>query len=209
MGRHILSVSKRSNVAYKTYTTDALVIGSVDQRTADRLMVLFTREAGLVHARAVSVRREKSKLRYGLQDFSLARISLVRGKQGWRITGAERTNNLYFLTSDRQVRAAIMRVLRLVRRLVRGEETHVALYDILTDGLSALSSCKDDEIARAEHILTLRILSALGYVAPNDGYQQLLVPLSLRTALSFQKDNISEQRVIQTAIDEALAMSQM
>lgn len=195
-------------MAYQTYTTDAIVIGSVDERAADRFIALFTREAGLVHARAVSVRREQSKLRYGLQDFSLARVSLVRGKTGWRITGAERANNLYFSTQDRKVRAAIMRVLKLVRRLVRGEEMHVALYDILADGLSVLSACQEEETVRSERILALRILSALGYVAPKDIYQQMLVAPSLRAVLSAEEADL-EAHAIRSAIDAALAVSQL
>lgn len=196
-------------MSYQTYTTDALVVGSEDNLTADRVIVLFTREAGLVYARAVSVRREKSKLRYALQDFSLAHISLVRGKQGWRIIGAERADNLYFQTSDRRVRGALLRVLKLVRRLVRGEETHAALYDILIDGLAVFSVCRDDEIVRSERVLILRILSALGYVAPKDAYRHILTALSLRAALSFQEDSISEEYAVQAAIDEALAVSQL
>jgi recombinational DNA repair protein (RecF pathway) len=196
-------------VAYQTYTTDALVVGSEDRLTADRLIVLFTREAGLVHARAISVRREKSKLRYGLQDFSLVRVSLVRGKQGWRIIGAERADNLYFSAGDRHVRGALLRVLKLVRRLVRGEETHVALYDILTDGLHALSVCAETELVRGERVLMLRILSTLGYIAPEDAYTHALAAASLREALSSQADSISEERAVRVAIDEALLVSQL
>lgn len=196
-------------MSYQTYTTDALVVGSIDCLTADRLIVLFTRDAGLVHARAMGVRKEKSKLRYGLQDFSLVLVSLVRGKSGWRIIGAERPRNLYFSASDRSVRGALLRTLKIVRRLVRGEETHTALYDILTDGLSILPHCTEDEIARAERILTLRILFALGYIAPKDAYRRMLFAPSLREALSFQSNSISEERAIKTAIDEALAVSQL
>ena len=196
-------------MAYQTYTTDALVIGSENQLTADRMFVLFTREVGLVHARAVSVRKEQSKLRYGLQDFSLARISLVHGKQGWRITGAECANNLYFSAHGRQVRGALLRVLKLVRRLVRGEETHTALYDLLVDGLAILSSSRDTDIARGERILLLRILSALGYVAPKDAYQNLLLHTSLHTALSCQEHSTSEERAVTMAINEALIVSHL
>lgn len=196
-------------MAYQTYTTDALVIGNANHLTADRFIVLFTREAGLVYARAVSVRRERSKLRYGLQDFSLVRASLVRGKQGWRITGAECANNLYFSATDRRIRGALLRVLKLVRRLVRGEEAHNALYDILVDGLAVLAVCRDGEIARGERILALRILSALGYVAPKDDYRHLLATVSLRGALSFQEAGTPEERAVQLAINEALAVSQL
>ncbi len=196
-------------MAYQTYTTEALVVGSYDHLSADRVILLFTREAGLIHARAISVRREQSKLRYSLQYFSHVRISLVRGKQGWRIIGAEQVNNLYFAASDRRVRGALLRVLKLVRRLVHGEETHVALYNTLIDGLLVLSHCRDAEIARSERILTLRILAVLGYIAPREAYQQMLMAPSLSAALSVQEDTIPEERAVQAAITAALEVSQL
>ena len=196
-------------MSYQTYTTDALVIGGRDHLTADRFVALFTREAGLVYARAVSVRREQSKLRYCLQDFSLVRASLVRGKTGWRVIGAERASNLYFTAPGRVARGALLRVLKLVRRLVRGEEMHRALYDIVIDGLAVLAVCGADEVARGERGLVLRILSALGYVAPKNTYEHALAAPSLRVALSSHTDILSEERTIQKAIDEALAVSQL
>lgn len=195
-------------MAYHTYTTDALVIGSEDRLAADRMLMLFTCDAGLVYARAVSVRRERSKLRYGLQDFSSVRVSLVRGKRGWRIVGAEPKENLYFSASDRQVRAALMRTLKLMRRLVRGEEPHAGLYTTLADGLSLLASCRGDEIVRAERALTLRILAALGYVAPRGDYQYALSASSLGEAL-VSEEKETEEESMQSAIDEALAVSQL
>ena len=72
-------------MAYATYTTQALVCGTFDRNTADRSYRLFTREFGMVWADARSVRLEKSKQRSALTDFSVVRISLVRGKAGWKI----------------------------------------------------------------------------------------------------------------------------
>lgn len=196
-------------MAYKTYTTDAFVIGSEDRLTADRVYMLFTREAGLIYARAVSVRREASKLRYGLQDFSCVRVSLVRGKAGWKVTGAERAYNLYFSTDDRQIRAALLRIFRLMRRLVRGEETHIGLYDVLADGLAALALSEADHTSHAERILTLRLLFMLGYVEPKDAYRSLLGALTLSEALEHAKMSDVQDTAIRTAIGDALEASHL
>ena len=195
-------------MAYQTYTTDALVIGAHDRLTADRTIALFTRDAGLVHARAISVRREKSKLRYGLQDFSLVRVSLVRGKAGWRVIGAERTRNFYFSTESRQTRAAILRIVKMLRRLVQGEETNVMLYDVLTDGLAVLSATQEEGIMHAERVLMLRLLCALGYVAPKAEYRELLSAPSLASALAVRPGDAPAETV-RRAIDQALTISQL
>lgn len=196
-------------MAYKTYTTDALVVGSEDRLTFDRTIVLFTREAGLVYARAMGVRKERSKLRYGLQNFSTVRVSLVRGKQGWRVIGAERMHNLYFAADDREARAALLRTVKLVRRLVRGEEAHPALYDVLVDGVDTLARCAPEAVVRTERLLTVRLLAALGYVAPRPAYAAALEAPTLAEAMATESTSFDEDRALRTAIDYALSASQL
>lgn len=195
-------------MAYQTYTTDVLVIGSVERASADRVLVLFTRDAGLVHARAVSVRQEKSKLRYALQEFSRARVSLVRGKQGWRVIGAEQSDNLYFSNENRHLRSVLLKVIRLVRRLVRGEEAHPELFDTVIDGITTLATLDADVLPRAERVLMLRIVSSLGYVAPRRGYEAALEASTLAEALAIPPQP-QEESVVRRAIDEALVVSQL
>lgn len=198
-----------TGMAYRTYTTEALVVGSEEGMAADRSILLFTRDAGLVRARAVSVRLEQSKLRYGLQDLSLVTVSLVRGKQGWRVVGAERSTNLYFHTDDRTRRAALLRAVRLVRRLVRGEESHSALYDLVLDGIGALLAILPEELPRAERLFVLRLLSVLGYVAPHGAYAHAITAPSLHGALSADHEPAAEERAATRAIDRALSVSQL
>lgn len=192
-------------MAYRTYTTDALVIGNREYLSSDKTFFLFTRDLGLVYGRAVSVRKEASKLRYGLQDFSFVRCSLVRGKNGWRIVGAERSANVYYAAEERAARGALLRTVRLVRRFVRGEEAHPELYDTLADGLASLSVSTEGESERLERILALRLLAILGYIAPRPAYRDLLAAETLGAAGTFP----SEERVVSRAIEEALAVSHL
>ena len=169
--------------------------------------MLLTRDAGLVFGRAISVRKEQSKLRYGLQDFSRARVSLVRGKHGWRVIGAEECTNLYFINDDRITRGALLRIMKLVRRFVRGEESNPIFYDILIDGLTTLASSPKEKVIALEHLLMLRLLAILGYVAPHESYAHFLEQSPLRT---FEATVLEKERVtIQWAIDRALVASQL
>lgn len=195
-------------MAYQTYTTDALVVGSENRLTADRICVLLTREVGLLYARAAGLRRERSKLRFCLQDFSLVRVSLVRGARGWRLTGAEEAHNLYFSIRDRAAHAALVRTLRLLRRLVRGEEHSPALYDALRDGLFALALCVGAEAERGERVLALRLVSALGYVSPERTLGPLLSARTLSDALAVPEEH-REAQVVRSVIARALAASQL
>ena len=62
------------------YHTEAFVLGSRNVGEANKMLSLYTRELGLVYAHAQGIRLGKSKLRFGLQDFSHATVDLVQGK---------------------------------------------------------------------------------------------------------------------------------
>lgn len=186
------------------YITDALVCGSRNSNTSDRSYLLFTREAGMVWASARSVREERSKQRFALQEFSLIRATLVRGKASWRIAGVEPMHNLYYVTTQRDVRGCQRNIMRLLRRVMQGENPQAKLYDDVVKSLKKLGECNPKAL---ELVLSLRILRELGYVAPHASYAVLLecpyayegVPLLTR----------EEEESSTRAIDIALESSQL
>src|SRR3954471_7552123 len=103
---------------YQKYQTDALVLGSRESGEADRTISIYTRDFGLVRGRATSVRSEKSKMRYAVQNYSRASVSLVRGKRGWRVAGA--IAQVGAQGKDKAAVATFARIGELVTRLVQG-----------------------------------------------------------------------------------------
>lgn len=156
-------------MSYATYTTEAIVCGSYDSHTSDRSYLLFTRDAGMVWASAKSVREERSKQRYALQDFSIARVSLVKGKSGWRIGSALSLGNPFLGAHSRAQRGYVTYLITQVRRYVQGEVPMPELFD---DMITLLE--RADEDARhneaLQSIFLLRLLKQLGYVAPEEGF---------------------------------------
>ena len=75
----------------------------------------------MVFATARSVREERSKQRYALQDFSCIRVSLVKGKSGWRIGSVEALGNPFLRAESRALRGSISYVVTQLRRYVHGE----------------------------------------------------------------------------------------
>lgn len=150
-------------MAYKTYTTEALVVGVRDRAGADRSVRLFTEESGMLTARATGIREEKSKMRYALQPFSFARVTLVRGKYEWRLTGALCGSNVFFSANDRACRGQLLKFMRLVERFITGEEESRELFRIVSDGVRHLAE-HDDEVAY--RVSVFRLLTSLGYIAP-------------------------------------------
>lgn len=147
-------------MSYRIYRTRATVLRSFPYREADRTLALYTEDFGLIYARAQGVRLEKSRLRYAVCDLSIANVSLVRGKAGWRLTGAIAQN---ISRLDRESLVSYARIAALVSRLVGGEEPNSYLFDTLMQAHTLLSAKSDPELV--EVVSVSRILHSLGYVA--------------------------------------------
>ena len=147
---------------YQKYQTEAVVLGSREVGEADRVYALFTRNFGLVRARASAVRSEKSKMRYALQNYARAEVSLVKGKRGWRLAGASALKNA---SGDPCGVGAFARICELVIRLVNGEEKNDYLFAALAEAHGALMVEKCDAFGTIEIVCVARLLYALGYIS--------------------------------------------
>ena len=148
-------------MSHHIYTTPGFVVESFAHGEAGKFIYIFTRDLGMVAGAAQGIRLSQSKLRYHAQDFSFATFSLVRGKEIWRIVGAEKI-------SEKKVSPLFVRVLKILKRLVPGEEKNEALFEAVLAAHTFLHNSDPalvaaDETA-AEYIIMLRILHQLGYV---------------------------------------------
>lgn len=189
---------------YQTYITEALVCGSYDNNNADRSFLLFAREAGMIYAHAKSVREERSKQRYALQECSHIRATLIRGKSGWKIAGAEPIQNLYMHADSRETRAFLRNIIRLLKRVIHGETVYEEIFD---DVVRACMESAKYPHTKLETVLSLRILHALGYIAPTPAYARFL-----HCAMPFdQVINLppEDETKCQEVIEHALMQSQL
>ncbi|MBI5469719.1 DNA repair protein RecO [Candidatus Kaiserbacteria bacterium] len=147
---------------YQKYQTEALVLGSRELGESDKTYALFTRDFGLVRARASAVRREASKMRYALQNYSRVNVSLVKGKRGWRIAGASALLGLNPRGNTSRI-SAFARISELVVRLVQGEDANQYLFEALSQAHEAL--LQGAEVPTVEIVCVARVLYALGYIS--------------------------------------------
>lgn len=136
-------------MSYAIYSTRGFILGSTPSGEASKIYLIYTEDFGLVRARAQSVRLLTSKLRYNLEDYSFGTFSLVKGREIWRLTGAEKLDSSGSLSPTRA------RVLNLVKRLVQGEEKNEKLW-------KALLLLTEKEMK--EPLILVYILDALGYL---------------------------------------------
>jgi recombinational DNA repair protein (RecF pathway) len=191
-------------MAYQTYITEALVCASIDSQTSDRSFLLFTREAGMVYAHAQSVREERSKHRYSLQECAHARVTLVRGKAGWRVTGAEPLHNFYSRAETREARAFVRNIILLIRRVMQGETAHETVFD---EVIFASTHVGQHVPGKLESILSLRILHALGYIASEPSVSMYLdTPFA---SLDTHSLDVDTEKHCHTLITQALLESHL
>lgn len=143
-------------MSYHVYTTKGLVISERPLREADRIYSILTRDLGLVRASALGVRKEPSKLRGALEPITLSTISLVRGREYWRITSAETIRRI--LPENEAARPLI-----LLEKLVQGEAGNPDLFDAVESEL--LLDRRDDLF---EVRLVSKIMFYLGYLKQED-----------------------------------------
>lgn len=154
-------------MAHHIHHTEGYILGSAGVGEANRYIIIFTRELGVIGAVAQSVRRIESKLRYALQDFSHARIDVVRGKQSWRITSAQALHDLDAIHTDQAKLRPYVRTLMLVRRLCSGEEPNEELFSMIGDafGFLVTHTLMHEALEGWELVVSIRILHNLGYLS--------------------------------------------
>lgn len=160
-------------MSHHIYQTKAFIIDSIDVGEANKILTVFTEDFGVLFVHAQGVRVLKSKLRPSIQDLSYIQIAMVRGKEYWRLTSAEKLISLYDKRIPLEIRLMFSRILVFVKRLATGESKNEELF---TSVSKLCSFCiehgkqfyEDTEsfkikIDRVEHIAKFRILELLGY----------------------------------------------
>ena len=157
------------------YTTEALVVARYPHKEAGMLTTLLTREFGLIHARAEGVRRPGAKLAHVLQTLRMSEVYLVKGREGWRLTGAQLREDC-FTHLSREARIRTARVSGLLQRLL-GKDIHDTLaFDHFFGFIDALNGLQEPDFDAAETLVVLRLLHSLGIDAgetPPEGYTSL------------------------------------
>lgn len=156
---------------YHIHTTRAVVLSALGVGEGNKFFTLFTEEFGMIRARAQSIRSAHSKLRFALQEYSFVNVSLVRGKEVWRITNAEPLYNLYFELHEKDdVFMVCAQMLSLVRRLVpeEGKESLIFNDFFLLCAYARTNACTAAEIRTVEWLFIVRMLFVLGYVKNAD-----------------------------------------
>jgi recombinational DNA repair protein (RecF pathway) len=207
---------------YTKHHTRGIVLGKHDNGEADRTYALLTPDLGKVYAQAHGIRNGHGRNKGALQTLSIASVSLVRGKSGWKITNASSEHSFYTkLATEKAKLAVLVRVLKLVRRMLAGEGSAHGVFaavesfaDVLCHGhaeTSAKGGTSDllfKDVRTLELLTVVRILHMLGYVKDDERLNEFFkdasdVSVDMRTAFA------PHEHLALTVVNEALSASQL
>jgi DNA repair protein RecO len=147
---------------YAKITTPALVLDTHILREADKSVLVFTRELGVLYGIVKGVRKPLSKHKATFLRGGHIRVDIVRGKEVWRLTSGVIVSG-YTEFATKESRSAWARVSELVKRLCPSDGAHETLFDFLVAMRLMLAHTGAESVPYVEVAVVLGILTHLGY----------------------------------------------
>ena len=173
------------------YETRGIVLARRSAGESHAQLAILTADLGLLSARAVGVRLGKSKLSHALVTYAESELTLVYGREGWRVAGAVLGVNWFVQLASQQARRRAARVTGLLLRLSPGEAPEAALYPVVTGFFAALSHENRDLDEGAELVAASGILAALGFDDSTQGREALEVHPERSSTAAFSPEDLA------------------
>ena len=132
-----------------------------DWGEADRLLILFTREAGKLRAVAKGARKLRSRKAGHLEPFTRVTLLLARGRDTWIVTQADTVDAHLPIGQDLTRIGYAAYVIELLDRFTYEEGENRSLYLLLIDTLSRIASLPDPFLAVRYY--DIRLLDLTGF----------------------------------------------
>ncbi|MFH0755111.1 MAG: recombination protein O N-terminal domain-containing protein [bacterium] len=179
------------------YTVKAIIIKNICFGEANKYYFLLTQDLGFIKASAQGVCLDKSKLKGHLQDFCFVKISLIKGKNIWRIIGVETIEYANFLKNINKL-ITIKNIFSLLLRLLHGEEKNESLFYSIESFYFFLikNELSLQNIKNLETITVLRILYHLGYFKKSFSLSNFVKNYELSMDILFLFDNKKREAIL-------------
>ena len=129
--------------AVHTLNTEVVVLRHSNWGEADRLLVIFSREAGKLRSVAKGARKIRSRKAGHLEPFTRVKVLLAHGRDFWIVTQAETVDAYLPIREDLLRTAYASRVIELLDRFSYEEGANKTLYQLLIDTLERVSTLPD------------------------------------------------------------------
>ena len=144
------------------YKSKGIVLRSIRYGEADRILDLYTRDAGLVSAIVKGIRRTKSRFGARLEPLSCVDFLAYQGRTLDTLTQAETLRSFHGIREDLARFEAAAGMVGSVRALSGGDEADRRVFNLLYNGLDALEGAGTGFEA-VEAALGLKLSILAGY----------------------------------------------
>ena len=147
------------------YRTQGFIFKKEDRSESDREFSIFTEDFGRVQVFGKAIRKIASKLRGGIEIFSLSEIEFIQGKNKKTLTDAAFLETFGYIAESPCKFVLAYKMGALVDAFVREQEQDIAIYGILKDTFLRLN---DPELQPSQSSLLYccffwNFVSLLGY----------------------------------------------
>jgi len=118
-------------MSIEKYTTEAFILREYERDENDMVYKVWTRDFGIIFVLARSIRKITAKLRMVIKKNDFVLITVVKGKDVWRLTGAEEyKKNTNVGDGDWQFKAKKI-IGEAINKLIEEKKTYKKLFDRL------------------------------------------------------------------------------
>lgn len=140
---------------------EAIVLKHADFGEADRLLTLYSREAGKLRALAKGARKPRSRKAGHLEPFTRVSLLVATGRSFHIVSQAEAIETNSVLSEDLVALGYASYVVELLERFTPDEDENRALYRLLRDTLERLAAEPDPELVVRYY--EVRLLDQVGF----------------------------------------------
>lgn len=150
---------------YQKYKTRGVVFKEENDLGADKIFSIFTKEFGRVEVLGRAIRKIDSKLKGGIEIFSLSEIEFIQGKNKKTLTDAVFKEKFKNLFENQEKLKVACEISQLIDNFIKGQEPDEKIWNLLVDSFEKLNQYQ----SRAEHCQLVyayffwNLVSVLGY----------------------------------------------
>lgn len=104
-------------MSIEKYTTEAFVLREYERDENDMVYKAWTRDFGIIFVLAKSIRKINAKLRMVIKKNDFILITVVKGKDVWRLTGAEEYKEDKNILRLKKIQIGILKLKKLYLKL--------------------------------------------------------------------------------------------
>ena len=147
------------------YRTEAFLIKKKDWLENDQFLTFYTKDFGKVEVLGKAIRKINSKLRGGIEIFSLSNIEFIQGKNYKTLTDTNIIEKFPNLKKDLKKREVADKISQVLNDLLKEEEKDIEVWEVLYEVFKNLND-QNNKILNYYllfYYFFWNIISVLGY----------------------------------------------